>query len=66
MSVDYVSFELYEVRRGYPDLLVAEVSGPRKDALREIQHYAAVYGQDGPVEIRERSIEGFPTSPPFA
>jgi len=25
----------------------------RDDALREIKHYAAVYGQDGPVEVFE-------------
>lgn len=53
---DQVTFELYEVRQGYPDLMVAEVSGPRAEALREIQHYALVYAQDGPVTIREVSL----------
>jgi len=28
-------------------------SSSQEDALREIQHYAFMYGQDGPVEIRE-------------
>lgn len=28
-------------------------SGPRADALREIAHYAAVYGRDGPCEVQE-------------
>jgi len=35
---------------------VAGVSGPDKASVeREIQHYAAVYGQDGPVKIRRGS-----------
>lgn len=36
-------------------MVVASASGPRKRALQEAQHYAAVYGQDGPTEIREAS-----------
>jgi hypothetical protein len=51
--VSEATFELYEVGRGYPPLLVAETTGPRNQAWAEICHYAAVYGQDGPVEIRE-------------
>jgi hypothetical protein len=35
---------------------VAGVTGPDKQAVeREIQHYAAVYSQDGPVKIRRGS-----------
>lgn len=47
------TFELYEVGRGYPDLMVASVTGPRECALAEIQHYAMIYGQDGPVSVVE-------------
>ncbi|MBR8657301.1 hypothetical protein KDH83_28690, partial [Achromobacter sp. Marseille-Q0513] len=35
------------------DMVVASASGPRSQALQEIQHYAAVYSQDGPVQIEE-------------
>lgn len=35
------------------DMPVASSSGPRSRAYAEIQHYAAVYGQDGPVEVFE-------------
>lgn len=41
-------FEL--IQDGTP---MASTFGKREDALREIQHYAAVYSQDGPVEIYE-------------
>ncbi|MBR8657643.1 DUF551 domain-containing protein, partial [Achromobacter sp. Marseille-Q0513] len=34
-------------------MVVASASGPRAQALQEIQHYAAVYSQDGPVQIEE-------------
>lgn len=47
------TFKLYEVGRGYPDLLVASVTAPYDRALAEISHYATVYGQDGPVRIEE-------------
>lgn len=43
-----VEFEL--VQDGIP---VAKVIGSREFAWQEIQHYAAVYGEDGPVEIYE-------------
>lgn len=49
-------FEL--VQDGIP---VARAVGSREFAWQEIQHYAAVYSQDGPVEIYEitrRRIEG--------
>ena len=49
-------FEL--VQDGMP---VARAVGSREFAWQEIQHYAAVYSQDGPVEIYEitrRRIEG--------
>lgn len=35
------------------NLQVAMVEGKDDDALRDIQHYALVYGQDGPVKIQE-------------
>lgn len=47
-----VTFELYEIGRGYPALMVASVTGPLKAARREIDRYALVYGMDGPVEVR--------------
>lgn len=47
------TFELYEVERGYPELMVASATGEREAALREINHYAMMYGQDGPVKIVE-------------
>lgn len=31
----------------------AGASGPRASAWRDIQHYAAQYAQDGPIEIYE-------------
>lgn len=35
-------------------VMVAAVSaGNKEDALREINHYAMMYSQDGPVEIRD-------------
>lgn len=47
--MDDFNFEVWQ--DGLP---VAEVNGnDRADALREILHYAAMYGQDGPVEIYE-------------
>lgn len=46
----HAEFELYEES----GLKVAVASGPRADAQREINHYAMVYGQDGPVTIKER------------
>lgn len=36
-------------------VIVATVDAPtKKEALDEINHYALIYGQDGPVEIKER------------
>ena len=49
-----ITLDLYEIDRGYPPLRVASVTGHKQDAEREIAHYAAIYGQDGPVEIRTR------------
>ena len=38
-------------------LMVAAVDAPDKQrALAEINHYAMMYGQDGPVEIREVNL----------
>lgn len=42
-------FELWQ-----DGMMVACVEGPRRKALSEIRHYALMYGQDGPVEIREK------------
>lgn len=37
-------------------LCVASVIAPKKsDAFKDIQHYALIYSQDGPVEIKDRS-----------
>ena len=42
-------FELWQ-----DEMVVASVvSEDRASARREIEHYAMMYGQDGPVEIRE-------------
>ena len=60
-----VQFELYEVR-GDEELQVAlSESDDRGAAYREIMHYAAVYGQDGPVKIAEvrRRIISPPSAP---
>ena len=48
MTDDHAMFELWQ-----GDMPFAFVSGPREQAEREIKHYAAVYGQDSAVEIRE-------------
>jgi len=45
---DEAAFELWQ-----DGMMVAGAVGPRTRAAREINHYALVYGQDGPVEIRE-------------
>lgn len=47
-DADDAEFELHEL-----GMMVAGTSGPRADAMREIMHYAAVYGQDGPAEAYE-------------
>ncbi len=41
--------ERYRIKQD--GMAVALVEGP--NALREITHYALVYGQDGPVEIQQ-------------
>lgn len=41
----------FEVWQG--DEMVSSASGPRETALREAMHYAAQYGQDGPVRVFE-------------
>lgn len=46
----YFPFE-FEVWQG--EIMCASASGPRDIALREAQHYAAQYEQDGPVRIFE-------------
>ena len=55
---DGAEFELIQ-----NDSPVASACGPRGRALAEIMHYAAVYGQDGPVEIFE--IVRTPVLPAF-
>jgi hypothetical protein len=47
MSEDYASFEIWQ-----DGMMVAGGCGPRKQALSEAAHYALVYGQDGPVEVK--------------
>jgi hypothetical protein len=44
-----VTFDLWQ-----DGTIVASVTGSHRTAIREIQRYALVYGQDGPVEIRQR------------
>ncbi|MFN6951004.1 MAG: hypothetical protein ACK4NE_00210, partial [Albidovulum sp.] len=43
------------------DEFAAGASGSPEDAAREIMHYAAVYGQDGPVKIYE--VKRYEVSP---
>lgn len=40
---------------GYP---VASGVGPHDRALAEMMHYAMIYGQDGPVEMKTRTGSG--------
>lgn len=47
---DTATFELWQ-----DGMMVANASGPRDRAKSEIEHYAFVYSQDGPVEIKEVS-----------
>lgn len=49
-SERFFPFE-FEVWQG--DEMVASVSGPRDEALRDAMHYATQYQQDGPVRIFE-------------
>jgi len=45
---------MYEFEVVQDGIVVARASAKeREDALREIYHYAQVYGQDGPVRVRE-------------
>lgn len=39
--------------------VVAEVEGPADSALTDALHYLAVYGQDGPTELRACDDESF-------
>lgn len=51
---DEAEFEVWQESIGGDGALpVANASGPREQALREINHYAMMYGQDGPVEVFE-------------
>lgn len=43
------------------DEFTAGASGSPEDAARQIMHYAAVYGQDGPVKIYE--VKRYEVSP---
>jgi len=47
-----VRFELWEVQRNTPDLCAATCEGEPERAKANIEHYAMMYRQDGPVEIR--------------
>ena len=42
----------YTIKQG--GIVVAAGSGPRSFVEREAAHYAIVYGQDGPVEMKIR------------
>lgn len=44
-------------------MTVALASGPRERAYAEAMHYAAVYGQDGPVEVFEHVPVPLPPAP---
>jgi len=48
MSTDRATFEVWQ-----DGMCVASSSGPREAAQRDALHYCQVYGQDGPVELRE-------------
>ena len=51
----HVTIDVFEIDRGTSArMLVASVTGPREQAKAQAEHYAMVYGQDGPVEVRER------------
>jgi hypothetical protein len=43
------------IQGGYP---VASGFGPEEQALATMMHYAAVYEQDGPVEMKTRTGSG--------
>lgn len=45
-------FELWEIERAHPDIQVTMVEGELRRAAAEIQHYAMMYAQDGPVAIK--------------
>lgn len=47
--MDDVEFEVWQ--DGIP--VASAAARDRDTALREARHYAAVYGQDGPVEVYE-------------
>ncbi len=46
--MDEAEFEIWQ-----DGMMVAGCSGPREWAKAEANHYALVYSQDGPVEIRD-------------
>ena len=48
----------FAVRQG--GMTVASGSGPYEDIKREAAHYAAMYGQDGPVKVSVRRIKERP------
>lgn len=45
--VEYRTFEVWQ-----DGVMVASASGPREAAFSEALHYAMVYGQDGPCQIK--------------
>lgn len=51
-------FSVYEVWQG--GMRVASCCGPDHIALKEISHYAALYEQEGPIEIKKRKQRGGP------
>ena len=45
----------FEAELWQDGMMVAGASGPTKEVVeREINHYAMVYSQDGPVEIKRK------------
>lgn len=45
-------YSIYEIWQG--GMRVASCCGPDETARKEAEHYAMVYGQDGPVEMKKR------------
>jgi hypothetical protein len=55
MTNELASFELWQDGQK-----VAGCQGPRERAEAQIAHYAMMYGEDGPVEIKEIKMKGQP------
>lgn len=55
---DKAEFEVWQ-----EDIQVASACGPRERAFAEAQHYALMFGQDGPVEVFEVKRTLVPVAP---